>query len=684
MQFLLAILAANALVATFIAVFAWLLRRIDRGRPALAHAFFLLALVKLVAPPLFAVHLPLPTWPKSAASNREAPAEPLPVEFPAMDVSDVAFEGMRDVADPMPEVPAPAPEILSEATVARPRWLIVPKLDWSVWLATMIGVGAVCVWIVATIRIVRFERLLRNHASHAPHEWQTLVAAAASKIRLKRHPPVLAVPGRMPPLLWGGGGRARLIIPSQLFATLDPSARSTLIMHELAHFKRRDHWVRWLELFACGVSWWNPAAWWIRHSLRQTEEECCDAWVVASDPASSKVYARALLAALDFTSESPPLAGASTLGQRSDIPFLKRRFHMIMKADASNRLGRAGRLAVLAFSFVLLPLAPGWAQQDSARTNDSGDQPHERSAHSARDDARSDTHARTVPDDVLTDDLAEGDEPDELLDPDIRMRIRPRFNERGERHVEREFDREIAELRERIMDLEHARRSLLEEVARTESELRSALVQLDRMQDRANQFGESTRGRNVSRPVDPPARGPSSARPRRSVPHPETDNRERPGSVDRSPERQGEARARQGAGRMGGMMPGQTHQMERQMPMMMGGNPGAERPDQPDRAMMEAMMRMMQGMRANRSARGKMMGTGGPMGGPSNERPSESAQAAGTKPGTSAASAAAKPGTGRATTDEGKRLSELESKMDLLIKELHELKQQQTKTSPKR
>src|SRR5205085_5012588 len=88
---------------------------------------------------------------------------------------------------------------------------------------------------------------------------------------------------------------------------LDPPQQSALLVHELAHLYRRDHWVRWLEIIVTVLYWWHPAVWWARRELRDAEEQCCDAWVVWLMPGANRHYAAALLDTLEFVSSPPSL-----------------------------------------------------------------------------------------------------------------------------------------------------------------------------------------------------------------------------------------------------------------------------------------------------------------------------------------------------------------------------------------
>jgi beta-lactamase regulating signal transducer with metallopeptidase domain len=116
------------------------------------------------------------------------------------------------------------------------------------------------------------------------------------------------VPGKLSPMLWTLGGSPRLILPADLLAGLTAEQRATLLVHELAHLHRRDHYVRWLELVTMALYWWHPVVWWARYELREAEELCCDAWVVWALPGAGRTYAEALLECLDFLSDvSAPL-----------------------------------------------------------------------------------------------------------------------------------------------------------------------------------------------------------------------------------------------------------------------------------------------------------------------------------------------------------------------------------------
>ena len=124
---------------------------------------------------------------------------------------------------------------------------------------------------------------------------------------LSRVPPVLLVPARIPPMLSPHHGGPRLLLPAGLLPELVGDELDTLLAHELAHVRRRDHWVRLVEVAATALFWWYPGTWWARRALRRAEERCCDEWVLRLLPRSAGAYANGLLKCLTFVT---PRAGA--------------------------------------------------------------------------------------------------------------------------------------------------------------------------------------------------------------------------------------------------------------------------------------------------------------------------------------------------------------------------------------
>jgi bla regulator protein blaR1 len=402
MQTLLEIGLSNAVVATLLALFAAGVSRLYR-RPAVAHVLWLLVLVKLVTPPLMTVPLPWPAAVPRASTPSPERASPLSPSS-SLELSGAEAALAADIvallAPPLSDRTAGAiPTVQTERsagtqpaeTPAAGLWdgARIARLVGCAWLG-----GAVLCLLVAIVRIHAFQRLLR-FARPAPATLQDQAEFLASRLGLARCPRVWLAPGRVSPLLWAVGGRARLVLPAALLERLAPEQRATLLAHELAHACRHDHWVRWLELAVACLYWWHPVAWWARRRVQQAEEECCDAWVVWALPSAAKDYAKALLQTVEFLDSRPALPpAASGVGH---LYLLKRRLTMIVREPLSPRLPLPAFLGAVVFGLFVLPVSPQPAAAQStdepAVATTTADEPA--IAAVAQEPAKSDPASRT-------------------------------------------------------------------------------------------------------------------------------------------------------------------------------------------------------------------------------------------------------------------------------------------------
>src|SRR4051794_28527525 len=242
MQFILDALLANALVALFLAVLAALVNFRVR-RPALAHAMWLMVLLKLIPPPLFSLH-----WPFSAQPGNDESALVLSDDgattfqaIPPAGVDAHADENVttrQQLVEALDALRAERESVLSMGSLAPATpfvwnsWHALRGILGSVWLLGTSIWFSIFVW-----RIVRFHRLL-GLGEPADDQLQTQAQELATRIGLSRCPQVWIVPGRVSPLLWMVGRRGRLVLPLQLLDRLNHDQRAALLTHEMAHAHR--------------------------------------------------------------------------------------------------------------------------------------------------------------------------------------------------------------------------------------------------------------------------------------------------------------------------------------------------------------------------------------------------------------------------------------------------------------
>ena len=161
----------------------------------------------------------------------------------------------------------------------------------------------------------------------------------------------------------------------------------SVIAHELAHARRGDHYLAWLELVAGLCWWWNPLFWFVRKRLRESAELACDAIALSVCPQSRRTYAELLLA---LSSSSSPAIPAPVLGIRAgSTTSFERRLNMILSERVSGKVPAWGLAAAAALALFALP---GW----SLGQNPAEPQPHYPPASIPAGDIDHDTRTTTA------------------------------------------------------------------------------------------------------------------------------------------------------------------------------------------------------------------------------------------------------------------------------------------------
>lgn len=320
-------------VSAVLAGVAWVVqRRVDH--PGVAHLLWLLVLVALLLPAVVA----LPVLPGGG-------------DVAAAMAQDAVLEGEASVGVGA----VAARDQLGDSGVRFPT-LIVGNGKPAVVVVWLAVTALLLVWTLA--RSLRFRRWLARTSLPARQELREEVSGIGRSLGLVRVPEVHTTTARVSPMVCWTGGRVRLVIPSFLTASLDGPALRAVLAHELAHVRRRDHLVRWIEWMACTAFWWNPVAWWARRELRAAEEASCDALGAAAIKSSPRAYARSLVEVLEVmstppTPSTPAFSTSVTSGRSSNS--LERRLRMLVTGPSNGRAPRWIRRACAAAALCLLP-----------------------------------------------------------------------------------------------------------------------------------------------------------------------------------------------------------------------------------------------------------------------------------------------------------------------------------------
>jgi beta-lactamase regulating signal transducer with metallopeptidase domain len=365
----------NAVLATVLALVALVVSRLVRS-PVLTHLLWIVVLLKLLTPPIIQVPVGfrltlLPDYATHVAAitdstdelptDQSMPAIAAPTDGSKADAANVSSiprsqANRRIASSGNRDLPASGPRSgrrpLAATLVSYVRFAIT-------WLPIIWLAGATAMLVLTVYRAWRFLWFVRSEGD-SDAALASRLAVLAQKTCLASAPQLVVIDDTISPLLWGISAWTKLIFPTRLARDLSPLQCDALLLHELAHYSRGDQWVRLLEMIAQVVFWWHPVVWLAGKEIEAAEEQCCDAWVIQHRCANRRIYADALLAALDFLSDQPALLppAASGLG---DVPLLRLRLMQIMRGEIAAKLSPGVKFPVLVTALLLLPLGPGFS-----------------------------------------------------------------------------------------------------------------------------------------------------------------------------------------------------------------------------------------------------------------------------------------------------------------------------------
>ncbi len=266
-----AVLWQSTLLAAAVGLIALALRR---AAPAVRYWLWQAVALKLLLMPFWTVAVPLPAGPIPDERPPAAPSETVIEPRPAR--TDPARPSADDAP---PSVAAPA------ARRAGLSWPAVLVLTWLLGSAVQVAGLA---W-----QRRRLARLLRR-TEPADAAVVKTVGELSAELGVRRPPRAVLLDGAGSPFVCGVG-RPVLVLPRMTLAALGPGERRLVLLHELAHVRRRDLLWGWLPELARLVWWFHPVAWWVGVQVRLERELACDQLALAHGGVGAADYADTLV-----------------------------------------------------------------------------------------------------------------------------------------------------------------------------------------------------------------------------------------------------------------------------------------------------------------------------------------------------------------------------------------------------
>ena len=212
--------------------------------------------------------------PPSLASLQNIPAVERPIERAqvSLDNDYAGYLAAGEMRDREPGSAEPAPQ--ADSPPSRPATPPRPMPWWQicamVWLA---GAGSFAAWIIGAT--VRLQRRLRREDGSVDAAIVRVWESCCARFPM-RHPPRLLAAGWVDSPALVGALRPALLIPRQAQGNFSTEDWEHIFMHELAHFRRRDHWTQVVQIVALCAHWFNPLVWLGFRFLRADRELATD------------------------------------------------------------------------------------------------------------------------------------------------------------------------------------------------------------------------------------------------------------------------------------------------------------------------------------------------------------------------------------------------------------------------
>ena len=108
-----------------------------------------------------------------------------------------------------------------------------------------------------------------------------------------------------------------VLVPAAAFAFLSPEQMRMILVHELTHIRRYDHWVNQFQALVEIILFFHPVVWWLSRQMQIEREYCCDDASLKAVP-KRKVLAETLAQLEQIRISSPANSLAANGGSLMD------------------------------------------------------------------------------------------------------------------------------------------------------------------------------------------------------------------------------------------------------------------------------------------------------------------------------------------------------------------------------
>lgn len=192
-------------------------------------------------------------------------------------------------------------EVLSEKAITQ-SWNIKRAVDFLNTNAVLIVLLWFAVFSVKCFGILRdlgnIYRLRNYRTQSPPEQWITRLSELRQLIGIKRYVRLMesglvsvpSVTGFIKPLI---------LVPVGMLSHMSADQVEAILLHELAHIRRKDYIINFIQCFGEVIFFFNPGVLWLSSLIREERENCCDDLAISVTQNKSR-FVRALVSFQEY------------------------------------------------------------------------------------------------------------------------------------------------------------------------------------------------------------------------------------------------------------------------------------------------------------------------------------------------------------------------------------------------
>ena len=246
--------------------------------------------------------------------------------------------------DAQPLIAPPVAEAHGEISLF---YSVIHPSNSTQWTAILAGIWSIGAMVFLLRILIGYFKIFQvvNNASSASRIWKERLEDLVKKIGINEQIILKTTTKSAVPFIWGFSKPA-IIIPIMYFTRLNPREIDGILLHELAHIKKYDFVINFLQLVTESLFFYHPAIWWLGYHTRMQREFRCDA-LVSKHTKDLSSYLHALYQAAQIC-VSTPNTKVALLNNKSQLTMRIRR---LTSKNPGNNPGNPALSLFLLFFF---------------------------------------------------------------------------------------------------------------------------------------------------------------------------------------------------------------------------------------------------------------------------------------------------------------------------------------------